>query len=53
MEPAKREGGTEDEMVREHHPCNGHRFEQTLGDRGGQRNLVCDSPWGLTESDKT
>jgi len=31
----------EDEMVRErkHHQLNGHEFEQTLGDNGGQRNL--------------
>ena len=24
-------------MVRQHHPFNGHEFEQTLGDSGGQR----------------
>ena len=27
---------TEDEMVGGHHPLNGHEFEQTLGDGGGQ-----------------
>ena len=25
----------EDEMVRKHHQCNGHQFEQTLGGNGG------------------
>ena len=25
---------------------NGHEFEQTLGDSGGQRSLACCSPWG-------
>ena len=25
---------------------NGYEFEQTLGDSGGQRSLVCGSPWG-------
>ena len=24
-----------------HHRHNGHEFEQTLGDSGGQGNLVC------------
>ena len=27
----------------------GHEFEQTLGDNGGQRSLVCCSPRGLKE----
>ena len=35
MEPAERERGTEDEMLREHHPVNGHEFEQTLGEEPG------------------
>ena len=39
----------EDEMVRLHHWLDGHEFEQTLGDRGGQRSLVCCSPWGHKE----
>ena len=34
-------GKIEDEMVGWHHQLNGHEFEQTLGDIGGQRNLVC------------
>ena len=33
-------------MVRLHHQLNGHEFEQTLGDSGGQGSLVCYSPWG-------
>ena len=36
-----------------HHQLNGHEFEQAPGDDEGQRNLVCCSPWGLKESDKT
>ena len=32
---------------------NGHRFEQTPRDGGGQRSLVCYSPWGHKESDTT
>ena len=36
---------SEDEMVRQHHQLNGHEFEQTLGDSGVQRSLVCCSPW--------
>ena len=44
---------TEDEMVRWYHWLNGHEFKQTLGESGGQRSLVCWSPWGCTESDTT
>ena len=33
-------------MVRSHHQHNGHEFEQTLGDSGGQRSRACYSPWG-------
>ena len=29
---------------------NGHEFEQTPGDSGGQGNLACCSPWGCKES---
>ena len=29
----------EDEMDRQHHCLNGHKFEQNLGEREGQRNL--------------
>ena len=45
--------GAEDEMVRQHHPLNGHESEQTLGESGGQRKLECYSPWGCEESDTT
>ena len=33
----KENGVAEDEMVRENHQLKGHEFEQTPGDRGGQR----------------
>ena len=33
-------------MVRWHYRLNGHEFEQTPGDSGGQRSLVCYSLWG-------
>ena len=44
-------GTTEDEMVGWHHRFNGHKFEQTLGNREGQGSLACCSPWGHKESD--
>ena len=40
-------------MVGWHHPLNGHEFEQTPGDGGGQRSLVGSSPWGCKELDTT
>ena len=40
-------------MVGEHHQPSGHEFEQTLGDHGGQRSLVCCSPWGGKKLDTT
>ena len=49
----KEKGTIEDEMVRQHHPLNGHKFEQTPGDSGGHRSLACYSPWGHRESDTT
>ena len=39
-------GTTEDEMVRWHHQCEGHKFEQALGVGDGQGSLACCSPWG-------
>ena len=45
-------GVTEDEMVGWHHQLNGHEFEQTLRDSGGQGSLACSS-WGRKESDMT
>ena len=46
-------GMTEDEMIGWHHWLNGHEFEQALRDGEGQGNLVCCSPSGHKESDKT
>ena len=40
-------------MVRWHHRLNGHEFEQTLGESGGQGSLVFRSPRGCKESDTT
>ena len=36
-----------------HHRFNGHEFEQTPGDSGGQGSLLCCSPWDHKESDTT
>ena len=44
---------TEDAMVGWCHRLNGHEFEQTSGDGKGQGSLVCCSPWGRKESDRT
>ena len=44
---------TENEMFGWHHRFNGHEFEQTLGDGGGQGSLECFSPWAHKESDTT
>jgi len=44
---------TEDEMVGWHHPLNEHEFEQALRGDEGQRSLVCCSPWGCNESERT
>ena len=32
---------------------DGHEFEQTLGESGGQRSLLCYSQWGHKELDMT
>ena len=53
IEGKKDNGVAEDEMVKQHHRLDGHEFEQTPGDSGGQRSLVCCSPWGRKESDMT
>ena len=37
IEGKRRRWVTEYEMVRWHHRLNGHEFEQTPGDSGGQR----------------
>ena len=44
---------TEDKMVGWHHQLNGHEFEQTPGDSGGQRNLECCSPRSHKDLDMT
>ena len=44
---------TEDEMVGRHRWLNGHEFEQALGDGEGQGSLVCCSPQGCKELEKT
>ena len=44
---------TEDEIVGWYHWLNGYEFEPTLGDVEWQGSLVCYSPWGCKESDKT
>ena len=46
-------GMAEDEMVGWHHRLDGHEFEQTPGDSGGQGSLACCSPWGRKELDTT
>ena len=46
-------GVTEDEMVGWHHRHNRHDFEKALGDGKGHGSLVCFSPWGHKEWDRT
>ena len=41
------------EMVVWHHWLYGNKFGKTHRDTGGQRSLVCCSPWGRRESDTT
>ena len=41
------------QRTRWHHPFNRHEFEQTQGDGEGQGSLMCYSPWGRKESDRT
>ena len=47
---SRRKRGQRYEMVGWHHWLNGHKSEQTPGDREGQGSLVCCSPWGRWES---
>ena len=44
---------TEEEMIGWHDQLNGYEFEQAPGVGDGQGSLVCCSPWGCKESDKT
>ena len=53
IEGRRRRGKTEDKMVEWHHQLNGHEFEKTPGVGDGQGGLVCCSPWGHKESDRT
>ena len=41
------------DMVGWYHWLNGHKSEQTLGDTGEQRRLMCYSPWAHKELDMT
>ena len=45
--------GSEDEMAGWHHQCYGQELGQTLEDGEEQRGLVCHSPRGCKESDRT
>ena len=46
-------GMTEDEMAGWHHQLNGHEFDWTPGDGGGQGGLMCCDSWGRKELDTT
>ena len=52
MEGRRRKGTREDERVGYHHQLNGHEFELTPQDSGGQRRLLGCSPL-VAESDMT
>ena len=41
------------EVIRQHHQCNEHEFQQTPGDGEGQGNVVCCGSQGHKESDTT
>ena len=49
----KEKQAAEDGVVRQHHWLNGHEFEQTPGESGGQGSLVGCSPEGCKELDMT
>ena len=49
----EKKGMTDDEMVGWHHWLDGPEFEQALSDGEGQGSLVCCSPWGRKELDRT
>ena len=44
---------TKNELVGWHHQLDGHEFEQAPGVGDGQGSLVCCSPWGHKQPDKT
>ena len=49
----KEKGASENAMSEWHNQDNGPELEHTLGDGEGQRSLVCYSPCGRKELDKT
>ena len=49
----KEKEATESEIVSWHHELNGHEFEQTPEDIGGQGSLACCSPRVCKELDTT
>ena len=49
----EKKGTTEVKMVGWHYQFNGREFQQTPGDSEGEGSLVCCSPWGHKESDRT
>ena len=46
-------GATKEEMVGWHHQLSWREYEQTPGNSGRQKRLVCCRPWGHKELDKT
>ena len=46
-------GTAEDKTVGWHHQISGQKFEQALGVGDGQGSLMCCSPWGRRDLDKT
>ena len=49
----KEKGAAEDEVVGQHYRLNAYDSEQTQGDCGGQKSVVCCSPWGHKNLDLT
>ena len=45
--------GQQNEIVRWHNRCSGDEFEYAAGVGGGHGSLVCCSPWGHKELDRT
>ena len=49
----RRKGATEDDILDSYHRLNGHEFEKTSGYSERWGSLVCCSPWGRKESNRT